>query len=95
MLPGGGAEGTFTRLGGEFRFACHPGVACFNQCCRRLHLVLTPYDLLRLKRNLGLTSRELLDRYCQVAPGQNGWPQPSLAMRDSTEGECPLLGEGG
>ncbi len=44
-----------------FRFACNPGVACFNECCRDLNQFLTPYDVLRLKRGLGLSSRQFLD----------------------------------
>lgn len=45
------------------RFRCHPGVACFNTCCEQIDITLTPYDLLRLKRRLGLTSQQLLAAY--------------------------------
>ena len=49
----------FHELGPDgFTFACHPEVPCFNQCCRRLNLVLTPYDVLRLKNHLGMSSEE-------------------------------------
>jgi len=30
-----------------FTFACHPGVSCFNQCCRDVNIFLTPYDIIR------------------------------------------------
>ena len=32
-----------------FRFGCGPHVPCFTECCGKLELVLTPYDVLRLK----------------------------------------------
>jgi len=87
----------FQDLGPQgFTFACHPGVACFNQCCRKLELWLTPYDVLRLKRRLQLTSEEFIERFADVKPGQNGWPMPLLLMRvDEAERTCPFLGDQG
>ena len=29
-----------------FEFRCHPGVACFTDCCRGIDIMLTPYDIL-------------------------------------------------
>ena len=43
-------------LESKFHFHCHAGLACFNQCCRTPTIVLSPYDLLRLKQALGLSS---------------------------------------
>lgn len=87
----------FQDLGAEgFRFACHPGVACFNQCCRKLELWLTPYDVLRLRRRLGLSSEEFIERHSEVQAGQNGWPMPRLLMRqDDPERVCPFLADAG
>jgi uncharacterized protein len=45
------------------KFACHPGVNCFNACCKQADVMLAPYDVIRLKQNLGLTSDELLKEY--------------------------------
>lgn len=42
------------------QFSCHKGIACFNACCKNIDISLTPYDILRLKRRLGLTSGEFL-----------------------------------
>lgn len=47
----------------RFRFRCHKGIACFNKCCENTDILLTPYDLLRLKNRLELSSREFIDRY--------------------------------
>jgi Fe-S-cluster containining protein len=54
-----------TRLGLDdtIRFQCHRGIACFNQCCQNIDIQLTPYDVIRLKQRLGMTSREFLDEY--------------------------------
>jgi len=45
------------------RFRCHRGIECWNACCSNIDISLTPYDILRLKRRLGLTSSEFLERY--------------------------------
>ena len=57
-LPGIPIKGNDT-----FCFRCHPEVSCFNRCCRNLNLFLYPYDVVRLKQCLGLTSDEFLDEY--------------------------------
>lgn len=46
--------------GKTYKFKCHPGVSCFNECCRDLELVLTPYDILRMRTALGKDSIEFL-----------------------------------
>jgi len=45
------------------RFRCQRGVACWNACCGNIDISLTPYDILRLKRRLGISSTEFLERY--------------------------------
>jgi len=80
---------------GLFQFACHPKVPCFNECCRKLSLVLTPYHFLRLRQALGISSDEFLDRYAVVEPGQNGWTQARLKMNDNQEQTCPFLSDRG
>jgi len=45
------------------RFRCHRGVACWNACCSNIDISLTPYDIVRLKQRLDLSSTEFLDRY--------------------------------
>ena len=37
----------------KFKFACHPGVSCFNQCCADVNIFLTPYDVLAIKKSSG------------------------------------------
>lgn len=49
--------------GKTIQFRCHRGIACWNACCSNIDISLTPYDILRLKRRLGITSTEFLEGY--------------------------------
>ena len=77
--------------GTPFRFDCNPGVTCFNECCRDLNQFLTPYDVLRLKRGLGMSSRQFLDQYTRrhTGPG-SGLPVVTLKPGDPKRLTCPL-----
>lgn len=76
----------------KFSFACHPGVSCFNECCRELELALTPYDVLRLRRELGLSSGQFLEQYALVE-WQEGeiFPRVYLGMVDDGRASCPFV----
>ena len=75
-----------------FCFRCHPEVECFNRCCRNLNLFLYPYDVLRLKQSLEMTSDAFLDKYVDIVmrPG-NYFPEVLLRMTDNPEKTCPFL----
>lgn len=45
------------------QFSCHKGIGCWNACCANIDITLTPYDVLRLKTRLGMTSSEFLRQY--------------------------------
>jgi len=62
-----------------FRFSCSPEAVCFNECCRDLNQALTPYDVLRLKRKLGISSQHFLQQYTRrhAGPG-SGLPVVTL-----------------
>ncbi len=49
----------------KFMFRCHPGVSCFTQCCRGINIILTPYDIIRLKHRLQLASERFLAMYTE------------------------------
>jgi Fe-S-cluster containining protein len=86
------------RLGPDdtFKFACHPGISCFNKCCGDVNIFLSPYDVLRMKRRLGMTSGEFLDKYA-LLPVQKGMKTPVvvLRMRDDQTKTCPFLTDQG
>jgi hypothetical protein len=51
----------------RFRFACHKDLPCFTACCANLDLVLTPYDVIRLRTRLGLPSEDFLKKYTNTS----------------------------
>lgn len=75
-----------------FRFRCHPGVACFTDCCRQLDLALSPYDVLRLSNHLGLAPSAFLDQYALIEQ-EEGTPFPLvfLGMVDDGRASCPFV----
>ncbi len=82
--------------GDPFRFDCSAGLACFNTCCRNKDLVLTPYDVLRLKTACRLHSDRFLQQHVLFRPDPaSGFPVLSLRMQDDSEKQCPFVGEGG
>ena len=82
-------------LDDRFRFRCHKGIACFNKCCENTDILLTPYDILRLKNRLGLSSREFIDRYtrdCEL--DAHGMPGLKLGHREGSSACVFLRPEG-
>jgi len=75
-----------------FRFACSPDVACFNECCRDLNQFLYPYDILRLKKRLGLSSGKFLERYTtrHIGP-ESGLPVVALKAAGIEGLTCPFV----
>jgi uncharacterized protein len=87
-----------TRLCGlkPFSFGCHPKVSCFTECCRELDLALTPYDVLRLCKELKMTSVEFLERYVVLEQDENDvFPVLYLGMVDDGRASCPFIGKKG
>lgn len=54
-----------TMVGPEhvIQFSCHRGIGCWNACCSNIDISLTPYDIIRLKKRLGMSSTAFLDAY--------------------------------
>lgn len=78
-----------------FQFNCGPGVPCFTQCCQDVTIVLTPYDVIRLKNALGIHSDEFLDRYSIILSKENRLiPMVVLRMREEDK-RCPFVSEDG
>jgi len=75
-----------------FRFSCSPEVPCFNDCCRDLNQFLTPYDILRLKSHLKLSSGEFLERYTSQHIGpESGLPIITLKTSSPSQLTCPFV----
>jgi len=86
-----------TVLGPDSRiqFHCHPGVSCFNACCKSIEIQITPYDILRLKNHLGLDSSDFVARYTiPYAMDGQGMPGLHLATKPGSS-ECVFLDKKG
>jgi Fe-S-cluster containining protein len=80
----------------RFHFSCHREVPCFTQCCAKIRLILTPYDIVRMKRRLGLSSDDFLRDYTEtvIDPHQR-FPLVKLKMDGGPEGACPFVSSEG
>ncbi len=84
------------KKGDTFRFRCHSGLDCFNRCCRNLNLFLYPYDVVRLKNRLGITSDRFLEEHVDVVLRPEAFfPDVLLRMAPNPEKTCPFLTETG
>lgn len=90
------AEHRELKPGETFRFACHPGVRCFNACCSDLAMPLTPYDVLRLRRGLGMSSDDFLRTHADVTQfSDTGFPRVYLRMEDGPLKVCSFVTDKG
>lgn len=79
------------RLQDRFRFDCHAGLDCFTRCCRDITIFLTPYDVLRMKNALGISSEAFLAEYTHALVGEKGMPLVVLKMGDDAQKSCPFV----
>ncbi len=83
------------RLEDEFQFHCHPGISCFNACCKNIEITLTPYDIVRLKRRLGMTAGEFVAKHSiPFEMDHHGMPGLRMGTKPGTN-ECLFLTEQG
>jgi len=75
-----------------FKFDCHAGVACFTRCCKDADMYLYPYDIIRMKNRLGISSDRFLEQYTLTAFRDNPFfPSIMLKMSDNEEKSCLFL----
>jgi len=80
----------------RFNFKCYKGIPCFTKCCSHIDIMLTPYDIIRLKNKLGLSSGEFLTKYTYVhIEEKSSHPFVFLKMNEETEGKCHFVTEEG
>ncbi len=83
-------------LKNRFKFKCHPGVSCFTKCCRGINIILTPYDIIRLKNRLGLTSEEFLAIYTEPhIMEKTDLPVVTLKLLEDEQKSCPFVRDDG
>ncbi|WP_130472324.1 YkgJ family cysteine cluster protein [Candidatus Magnetaquicoccus inordinatus] len=77
------------------QFRCHPGISCFNECCQNIEILLTPYDLLRLRRRLNLSAEEFLLQYATLYTMNKGQLPVAMLRMDEQSGRCPFVTDAG
>ena len=85
------------RLGLDTRFCfrCGPDRECFNRCCSDVSILLSPYDVLRLKKAQHMDSSEFLEKHTIVMRSRDRQvPVVLLRMSDETR-KCPFVSESG
>jgi Fe-S-cluster containining protein len=76
----------------RFRFRCHKGIKCFTRCCSNIDILLTPYDVLRLKNRLGISSDEFLSKYTYLKINEaSSHPYAMLNMKDDKDRKCTFV----
>jgi len=76
----------------RFKFRCHPKVRCFTACCSNVNIALPPYDLLRLRKRLGLAADEFIRQYGDIQIlDKTLFPVITLKMRDDEKKSCPFV----
>jgi Fe-S-cluster containining protein len=80
----------------RFKFKCHPGVSCFTECCRGINIILTPYDVIRLKTRLELPSDQFLAIYTEIhLLEKTDLPVVTLKQLDDDKSSCPFVRDEG
>lgn len=76
----------------RFKFACHKGMECYTHCCSDLNIILTPYDIIRMKNRLGLTCDQFLAIYTKPEMlARTKLPVATLKMLDDDKKSCPFV----
>lgn len=80
----------------KFNFRCYKGIKCFTHCCSGIEILLTPYDVVRLKKRLGMSSDEFLAKHSIMKiDQQSSHPYAILKMNDDEKRNCPFVTDDG
>lgn len=77
-------------LDSKIQFRCHPGVSCFTACCGNINIILTPFDILRLRKYLNLPADEFLLRFTTPMYIEKT-DLPGVKLLLDEEGRCPFV----
>lgn len=77
-------------LDDTIQFNCYQGISCFNACCKQADITLAPYDIIRLKQRLGMSSTEFLKKHT-VPFEMDASGMPGVKLRTTDEEPVCLL----
>ncbi len=81
----------------RFFFDCKPILSCYKKCCQNQNIFLYPYDVIRLKNRLGISSDVFLEDYVNIVLREDSFfPEVLLAMSSELpENPCLFLEDSG
>lgn len=82
-------------MNSRFRFKCHKGVKCFTDCCRGIDIMLTPYDILTIRKKLDMSSDKFLAIFTtpQILEKAD-MPVVTMKLLDDERQSCPFVEDG-
>lgn len=85
------------RLGSDDKldFHCDGSCDCFTDCCRDVSIILTPYDVVRMKRALKVDSSTFLSTYTILSCTRNKKLPIVLLKMNSEDKRCPFVTKDG
>ena len=87
-----GIEPRKYKLDSKFNFACKKGMKCYTHCCSAINIILTPYDIVRMKNRLRLTCDQFLAIYTKPELlARTKLPVTTLKMVDDEKESCPFV----
>jgi len=77
-------------LDSKIQFRCHPGVSCFTECCGNIKIVLTPYDILQIRKRLNMEAADFLHTYTEPTYLEKT-DFPGVMIKLTEKGRCPFI----
>lgn len=89
------SDGKLYGINDMVKVGCHDCAGC-SQCCRDMgqSILLDPYDVFRLSKNLGVTFQELMIKHVELHV-EDGLILPNLKMTEDADPRCAFLNEQG
>ncbi|VAW62313.1 hypothetical protein MNBD_GAMMA11-1149 [hydrothermal vent metagenome] len=87
-------EPTRLELEDKLKFRCHKDISCWNQCCAQADVSLAPYDIIRMKTHLGISSTDFLKDYT-VPYEIDSHNVPGIKLRTTEARACLFMKESG
>ena len=87
-----GIEPRKYKLDSKFNFSCNKGMKCYTHCCSAINIILTPYDIVRMKNRLKLSCDQFLAIYTKPELlERTKLPVATLKMVDDEKESCPFV----
>lgn len=76
----------------HLQFECHPKVSCFTACCHNIKIILTPYDILVLRKRLNMPAHEFITQYTEPTYlEKTDMPGVQIKLVGGEKNGCPFV----